>query len=113
SFSWRLGGRETLEFFASLYGYRGADAADRIGEALARVQLGREAERPYREYSTGMRQRLALARGLLADADVFLLDEPTRGLDPDAAFGVRRFVRDDLVRGRGRTVLLATHDLAE
>ena len=113
SFSWRLSGRHNLEFFASLYGYLGADGRARVNEALARASLEGDADRPYREYSTGMRQRLALARGLLADADVFLLDEPTRGVDPEAAHVLRRFVRDELVGKSGRTVLLATHDLHE
>jgi ABC-2 type transport system ATP-binding protein len=113
SFSWRLSGRHNLEFFASLYGYTGGDARDRVAEALARASLTDDADRPYREYSTGMRQRLALARGLLADADVFLLDEPTRGVDPEAAHVLRKFVRDELVGKSGRTVLLATHDLHE
>jgi len=113
SFSWRLSGRHNLDFFASLHGFVGADARRRVCDALARAQLTDDADRPYREYSTGMRQRLALARGLLADADVFLLDEPTRGVDPEAAHVLRRFIRDELVGRAGRTVLLATHDLHE
>src|SRR5262249_42818379 len=113
SFSWRLTGRHNLEFFAALYGYTTSDVARRVQAALERVDLYAQADRPFREYSTGQRQRLALARGLLADADIFLLDEPTRGLDPEAAHAVRGFVRDQLVRAQGRTVLLATHDLHE
>jgi ABC-2 type transport system ATP-binding protein len=111
SFSWRLTGRHNLEFFANLYGYRGADADARVAAALERVALTGEADRPYREYSTGMRQRMALARGLLAEADIFLLDEPTRGVDPEAARLLRRFIRAELVERQRRTVLLATHDL--
>jgi ABC-2 type transport system ATP-binding protein len=110
SFSWRLSGRHNLQFFASLYGYSGNEAKERIEQALADVDLLREADRSYREYSTGMRQRLALARGLLADAEVFLLDEPTRGIDPEAAHALRRFIREELVGRGGRTVVLATHD---
>jgi ABC-2 type transport system ATP-binding protein len=113
SFSWRLSGRHNLDFFASLYGWFGDDARRRVADALSRASLTDDADRPYREYSTGMRQRLALARGLLADADVFLLDEPTRGVDPEAAHVLRRFIRDELVGRAGRTVLLATHDLHE
>jgi ABC-2 type transport system ATP-binding protein len=113
SFSWRLTGRHNLEFFARLYGFDGRDADRRVADALERVVLAKDADRAYREYSTGMRQRLALARGLLADADIFLLDEPTRGVDPEAAHVLRRFVRRELVERGRRTVIVATHDLHE
>ncbi len=113
SFSWRPSGRHNLEFYGDLYGYERADRDRRIADALERVQLTTDADRPFREYSTGMRQRLALARGLLADADVFLLDEPTRGLDPESARALRQFVHQDLVGNGRRTILLATHDVYE
>jgi ABC-2 type transport system ATP-binding protein len=113
SFSWRLTGRHNLEFFANLYGYEGEEARDRIAIALDRTNLAREADRPFREYSTGMRQRMALARGLLADAQIYLLDEPTRGVDPESAQMLRRYVKEELVERGGRTVVLATHDLLE
>jgi len=113
SFSWRLSGRHNLEFFANLYGYEGEEARDRIALALSRTSLTREADRPYREYSTGMRQRLALARGLLSDAEIYLLDEPTRGVDPESAQVLRRYVKEELVERSGRTVVLATHDILE
>jgi ABC-2 type transport system ATP-binding protein len=58
-----------------------------------------------------MRQRFVLARGLLSDPRVLLLDEPTRGLDPAASATLRAFIRDDVVKAHGRTVLCATHDL--
>jgi len=64
-------------------------------------------------YSSGMRQMLALARALLADAPILLADEPTRSLDPQAADRVRAFLRGELAGRRGKTVLWATHDLAE
>ena len=64
-------------------------------------------------YSTGMKQRLAIARALLHDPPVLCLDEPTRSLDPIAAKHMRSFVVGRLNRGRGKTVLLATHNLPE
>jgi ABC-2 type transport system ATP-binding protein len=112
SFSWRLSGRQNLRFFAALHGYRGAAARAQVDRLVDLVRMGDAADRPFREYSTGMRQRFVLARGLLSDPEVLLLDEPTRGLDPAAAAALRAFIRDDLVRAHGRTVLCATHDLA-
>jgi len=111
SFSWRLTGRQNLDFFAALYGLRGADARTRVGSALEQVELGGEADRAVREYSSGMRQRLALARGLLGDPQLFLFDEPTRGIDPRGAEELRRFIRRRLLHGK--TAIVATHDLAE
>jgi ABC-2 type transport system ATP-binding protein len=60
-----------------------------------------------------MRQMLAFARALLADAEILFVDEPTRSLDPQAAAKVRTFLRSELVDGRGKTVFWATHDLLE
>ncbi|MFT5432031.1 MAG: ABC-2 type transport system ATP-binding protein, partial [Myxococcota bacterium] len=110
---WRLSGRDNLRFFAALHGLTGSAQAERIDEVLGIVQLHDEADRPVREFSTGMRQRLSLARGLLGRPDVILLDEPTRGLDPGNAARVRRFVLDDIIGRRGLTVLYATHNVSE
>ncbi|MEK7816918.1 MAG: ABC transporter ATP-binding protein, partial [Actinomycetota bacterium] len=84
SFYWRLSGRENLRFFAALYGLSRSRAEKRIPELLVQVDMEAAAERRFQEYSTGMKQRMALARGLLADPEVFFMDEPTKGLDPVA-----------------------------
>jgi ABC-2 type transport system ATP-binding protein len=112
SFYWRLTGRQNLEFFAAFHSLSRSAAHHRI-EAL-REQLGLEAlDRQFGVYSTGMRHRLAIARGLLREPQVLLLDEPTRSLDPVAAKGLHRLIRDTLVSQLGCTVVLATHNLQE
>lgn len=113
SFYWRLTGRQNLAFFAALHDLPSKEARARGAELLEVVGLADAADRPYREYSSGMRQRLSIARGLLASPRVLLMDEPTRALDPPSAAWIRRFVRERLVGERGTTVLLATHDLLE
>jgi ABC-2 type transport system ATP-binding protein len=113
SFYWRLTGRQNLEFFAALYGLRGAARDRRVGELLQIAGLDGAADLRFNSYSTGMRQMLSFARALLADADILLVDEPTRSLDPQTADRTRAFLRDELSRRQGRTVLWATHDLGE
>ena len=110
SFFWRLSGRRNLDFFSALHGLRDRD---RVPEALHQVGLGEVADRPFREYSTGMRQRLAIARALLHRPRVLLLDEPTRGLDPPAIRSLHELIRGELTDGQGLTVLMTTHWLQE
>ncbi len=112
SFYWRLSGRRNLEFFAALYGLSRKRARQRIPEVLEVVGMSDAADRRFQEYSTGMKQRMALARGLLAEPDVFFMDEPTKGLDPVAVRDLHEFIRNQLT-AQGKTVILATHDLAE
>ena len=113
SFYWRLTGRQNLEFFAALYGLRGAARDRRVGELLQIAGLDGAADLRFNGYSTGMRQMLSFARALLADASILLVDEPTRSLDPRAADRTRSFLRDELARAQGKTILWATHDLGE
>jgi ABC-2 type transport system ATP-binding protein len=113
SFYWRLTGRQNLEFFAALYHVPTAEARRRIVMLLHGVGLEEAADRPFRTYSTGMRQKLAIARGLLNQPQVLFMDEPTRSLDPISAQSVRRFVADYIVGELGSTVILATHSMAE
>ncbi|RME21517.1 MAG: ATP-binding cassette domain-containing protein, partial [Deltaproteobacteria bacterium] len=72
-----------------------------------------ELEKPFRDLSTGMRQRLGIARALMHDPELLLVDEPTRALDPGAARRIRRLIADVLVGKMGKTVLLASHQLEE
>jgi len=88
-------------------------AGARIDELLARVDLLEAADRRFSDYSSGMKQRLAIARSLLHDPPILLMDEPTRSLDPASALSLRAFVRDELKGKDGKTILLATHNLRE
>ena len=112
SFFWRLTGRENLQFFASLYHLSGLPAKKRIDELLEMVDLTDEGDIRFQNYSTGMRQKLAIARGLLSHPRLLFVDEPTRSLDPVSAQTVRRFFKEK-VAGEGKTVVLATHNLNE
>ena len=113
SFYWRLSGRENLRFFARLYDVPGRRVEARVAELLRRVDLSEAADRPFSGYSSGMKQRMAIARALLHDPPILLMDEPTRSLDPASALALRTFIRDELQRRDGKTVLLATHNLRE
>lgn len=106
-----LTGITNLVYLARLEGMDKETAERRAMEALERVGLDRDAKRKVSEYSRGMKQRLCLAQALLKDADLYLLDEPTAGLDPEGASAFK-----DLVRGlvkEGRTVVISTHLLQE
>jgi len=107
----RLSGRDNLRYVATLYGLAPRAAGRRIEDVLEQVGLrGQEHERVER-YSRGMRQRLHIARGLLHDPTLLLLDEPTIGIDPVGARALRAIVtrlRDD-----GKAVLLTTHYMHE
>jgi ABC-2 type transport system ATP-binding protein len=107
SFSLRIGLRENLAFFAALHSLERRAALARVDELLARVGLAAQARTPYRALSTGMRQRAAVARGLLGGAQVLLFDEPTRGIDPAGAASLWRLIAE---ASRGRTVIVATHN---
>lgn len=113
SFYWRLTGEENLLFFGRLYGLGPREARGRTAELLAAMDLKEVAGQQFMSYSSGMKQRLAIARALLHDPPIFCLDEPTRSLDPIAAKHLRRFVVEVLNRERGKTVVLATHNLQE
>jgi ABC-2 type transport system ATP-binding protein len=113
SFHYRVTGRGNLHYFAALHGLPANVARRRSAELLERVGLAAAADRRYREYSRGMRQRLAIARGLLGDPQVLLLDEPTLGLDPKGARDLRAFLREEVIRGADRTAIVCSNDPTE
>ena len=114
SFYWRLNVEQNLLFFARLHGLSGDQATRRITELLQMLQLDDSARKRFAELSTGNKQRLSVARAMLADPPVLLLDEPTRSLDPLAAARMRATIKS-LARDEAKrvTVFLTSHNLAE
>lgn len=113
SLYWRLSARENLRAFAALQGLQGRVAAERVAELLRVVELADTGEKMVGAFSSGMKQRLLIARALLSRPRVLLLDEPTRSLDPLSARGFRRFLREEIAGQQGCSVLLATHSAEE
>ena len=107
-FHGHLTGRENLAIIAAA---REPEAHGRIEGALARVGLSQRADERVKRYSLGMRQRLGVARSLLGDPELLILDEPTNGLDPAGIHEFRRMIRGFV--DEGRTVLLSSHLLDE
>ena len=112
SFYWRLTGRENLHFYTSLYQLPRQQAKQRINELLKVMDLEKDADRRFQNYSTGMKQKMAIIRGLLSEPKVIFVDEPTRSLDPVSAQAVRSFIREKATAEK-KTVVLATHNLTE
>jgi ABC-2 type transport system ATP-binding protein len=102
---------KNLEFFAAMYGMSGSSVNSRIHELLERMGLKDRENDRIGTYSTGMKKRVQLARVLLHDPSLIFLDEPTAGLDPDAARQVTGLIRT-LSKDDGTTVILCTHNLA-
>ena len=111
SFYLRLSGLENLVFFARLHGLPRARARERALRALAAVGLEAEARRPVHAYSHGMQKRLSVARALLTEPPVLLVDEATHDLDPEGAARVRRLARE--AADAGRAVVWATQRVEE
>ncbi len=111
SFYWRLSGKENLRFFAALHGLTSTDADARITEVTAPLGLSDILPRSVATYSSGQKQRLAIARALVGRPQVLLCDEPTQSLDAPTARVLRQLLRDEFSRRRGCTVLYTTHQL--
>jgi ABC-2 type transport system ATP-binding protein len=107
----RLSPNQTLRFWAAMYELPARESERRIAELLDQVGLAERADDRVETFSRGMKQRLHLARGLIADPPVVILDEPTTGLDPVAGAEFRALL--GMLGAGGRTVLLTTHDMAE
>jgi ABC-2 type transport system ATP-binding protein len=109
---WRISAKRNLDFFAAMVRIPRREATGRAEQLLDAVGLTDAADRPVLGYSSGMRARLSLARAMLADPPLLLLDEPTRNLDPLAATRFRESM-SRLASERDDAILFATHDLHE
>ncbi len=113
SFYWRLTGRQNLEFFATLHSLSSEDIRARVEEVLDIVKLQDAADFRFQTYSTGMRQRLSIARAMIHQPILLFLDEPTKGLDPPSIHSMHQLIRKDLVDSKQITVFLTSHWLEE
>jgi ABC-2 type transport system ATP-binding protein len=112
SFVWSLRPGEVLGFYGRLYGLHGRKLRHRVEELIERFELGPHRKTVYNELSTGLKQRLALAKALLNEPDVLFLDEPTLGLDPDVSIRIRAHI-GELRERHGTTIILTTHYMRE
>ncbi len=108
---YRVSGRENLRYFADLYGVPISKRETRVSDLLELVGLADRADDRVEGYSRGMKQRLHIAKGLINDPEVIFMDEPTIGLDPEAARDTRSMIKG-LVE-QGKTILLTTHYMFE
>ncbi len=107
----RLTARENVAYFADLYGLAPGDAKRRIDELFHLLDMEQYADRRTDNFSTGMKQKVAIARAVVHDPPVMIFDEPTSGLDVLGARTVVQFIRD--CRDQGKCVLLSTHQMVE
>jgi ABC-2 type transport system ATP-binding protein len=107
----RVSARDNLRYFSDLYGVDQAIARDRIPQLLRAVGLADRADERVEKYSRGMKQRLHIAKALVHDPELLVLDEPTIGLDPGGARDIRNMIRE--MQKQGKTILLTTHYMFE
>ena len=112
NFAWSLTIRENLRFYGMLYGLSSSAREKKLEELITAFGLEPYADRRFDEVSTGTKQRMALAKSIINDPELLLLDEPTVGMDPDIALKVRRYIMDYHKR-TGCTILLTTHYMPE
>lgn len=113
SFYWRLSGRQNLAFFGKLYGLTDAEIPERTHELLDTLGILDAQDRAYQQYSSGMKQKLAIARGLMAHPRLVFYDEPTRSLDPISTQNIRSWILENRKRNPDQTHVIATNTLSE
>lgn len=105
--------KENLWMFSQFYGIKTRIALERIDHLLALFDLAEKKNEKVRTLSTGQRQKMNVIRGFVTDPEIIFLDEPTLGLDVNASKVIRDYILDWVSDGKGRTVLLTTHYMAE
>jgi ABC-2 type transport system ATP-binding protein len=110
-FQSRLSGLANLEYYAALYQIHLREASELIVRLLSRLELDDRGPDQYQSYSTGMRRRLGLARALLPNPPVLLLDEPTLGVDPWSTKQIHKILKD--LSNQGKSILCTTNNLSE
>jgi ABC-2 type transport system ATP-binding protein len=106
-----LSARENLQFFGRLYGLRGAQLRDRVGEVLAVIDLANRADERTERFSGGMKRRLNIGIGLLHEPRLLVLDEPTVGVDPQSRNAILASV--EALSAAGMAILYTTHYMEE
>ena len=113
SFYWRLTGRQNLEFFAALYNLTRNKIKQRIREIAYQLEIEDKLDTMFKDYSSGIKQKMAIARSLLNNPEIIFMDEPTRNLDPCAKRKLFDFIQGQLINQEKKTVLLVSHQLDE
>lgn len=108
---WYLSPLENLIYYAGIRGFSRRSVSERIDRLLAALDLQDVRNKEVREFSSGMKQKTALACALVHDPEILLLDEPTLGLDVETSSSVRAMLKD-LVRENGKTILITSHDMS-
>jgi len=106
-----LSGEDNLKFFAALYGVKRVDIPNRIDEVLKLVDLTNDRKKHVKKYSGGMKKRLSLAAALVHDPEIFLLDEPTVGIDPVLRHTIWERFKE--FKQKGKTIIVSTHVMDE
>jgi ABC-2 type transport system ATP-binding protein len=112
NFLWSLTVKENLNFYGMLYGLTGRQREEKVKALISLFDLEDHRDVPFDRLSTGMKQRLSLAKSLLNDPAVLFLDEPTVGLDPSVSIRIREQIQS-IQKEKGMTVLLTTHNMKE
>ena len=112
NFLWSLSVRENLHFYGMLYGLTGRRREEKVESLIDLFELNEYRDISFDQLSTGMKQRLSLAKSLVNDPEILFLDEPTVGLDPDVSVRIREMILS-IHKEKGITVLLTTHNMRE